>query len=175
MMMQQGTAMQGYRHFEPTPQNQRPLRDAFGRFVTGVTIVTVASDEGPVAITANSFASVSLDPPLVLWSPDRNSRRFPYFAAAEHYAIHVLSAEQDALCWQVAKDMRGLQDHGLDLNAEGVPVLDGCLARFECRRRAVYDGGDHDIVLGEVLRVGMRDEGDALGFFKGKINTFSAQ
>lgn len=161
--------------FEPDPSNTRLLRDAFGRFATGVTIVTAAAEEGPVAITANSFSSVSLTPPLVLWSPDRNSRRFPYFERAEHYAIHVLAAEQGDLCWHVAKDAFGLQEMDLAVNAEGVPVLEGCLARFECRRTAIYDGGDHAIVLGEVRRATMREDGEALTFFKGQMGQFAAR
>lgn len=161
--------------FEPDDSNTRLLRDAFGRFATGVTIVTANTPDGVVAITANSFSSVSLTPPLVLWSPDRNSRRFPYFVEAEHYAIHVLAAEQNALCWSVAKDVYGLRALDLALNAEGVPVLENCLARFECTQKAVYDGGDHAIVLGTVNRAEMREEGDALAFFKGQVGQFQAQ
>ncbi|MBT8153525.1 flavin reductase family protein [Epibacterium ulvae] len=161
--------------FEPDASNARNLRDAFGRFATGVTVVTVGSNEGPVAITANSFSSVSIDPPLVLWSPQKASRRFPYFVEAEYFAVHVLSTEQSDLCWDVAKDMSALSKLDVAQNAEGVPVLEGCLARFECSRHAIYDGGDHEIVVGRVLRVTMRDTGDALGFFKGKMSTFQAQ
>lgn len=161
--------------FEPDDSNTRLLRDAFGRFATGVTIVTANTPDGVVAITANSFSSVSLTPPLVLWSPDRNSRRFPYFVEAEHYAIHVLAAEQNALCWSVAKDVYGLRALDLALNTEGVPVLENCLARFECTQKAVYDGGDHAIVLGTVNRAEMREEGDALAFFKGQVGQFQAQ
>jgi flavin reductase (DIM6/NTAB) family NADH-FMN oxidoreductase RutF len=168
-------APQAVKSFVPADHGPRPLRDAFGRFATGVTIVTVASDEGPIAITANSFSSVSLDPPLVLWSPDKGSRRYAHFAEAEHYAIHILAADQGDLCWRVAKDKLGLRDEPLALNAEGVPVLAGCLARFECRRRATYDGGDHDIVLGEVLRVEMREDGEALAFFKGQMVSVPAR
>ena len=155
--------------FVPDPENTRLLRDAFGRFATGVTIVTAPSEAGPVAITANSFSSVSPDPPLVLWSPDKNSRRFPFFEQAQHYAIHILAADQDELCWRVAKDIGGLKGESLKMNNEGVPILDGCLARFECRQTAIYEGGDHAIVLGEVLRAEMRDDGDALTFFKGQM------
>lgn len=72
----------------------RAFRDALGRFATGVTVVTVLTDDGPAGMTANSFASVSLDPPLVLWSPARSSSRFDLFANAAHYAIHVLDADQ---------------------------------------------------------------------------------
>lgn len=153
--------------FEPATDNTRLLRDAFGRFATGVTIVTAMSEDGPVGITANSFSSVSLDPPMVLWSPSKTSRRFPYFDGAEHFAIHVLAAEQDELCWGFAKDAFALKDIPHDVNAEGVPVLRNTLARFECKQADKFEGGDHRIILGEVLRAEMR-EGEALAFFGGK-------
>lgn len=164
----------GKMSFVPDPNNTRLLRDAFGRFATGVTIVTAATEQGPIAITANSFTSVSLTPPLVLWSPDKNSRRFPHFERADHYAIHVLSAEQDALCWSVAKDAFGLRAVDHQTNEWGVPILENCLARFECKRSAIYDGGDHAIVLGQVERATMRDDGDALTFYKGQIGQIAA-
>ncbi|MDO6591171.1 flavin reductase [Loktanella sp. D2R18] len=155
--------------FVPDPSNPRQLRDAFGRFATGVTIVTVATQDGPMAITANSFSSLSLEPPLVMWAPDKSSRRYAHFAQAEHFAIHVLASDQEDLCWRVARDGAGLLANELTTNAEDVPVLSGCLARFECRRYASYDGGDHDIVVGQVLRAAQREDGDALTFFKGKM------
>ena len=127
--------------FVPEPSNGRALRDAFGLFATGVTIVTTSGPEGCVAITANSFSSVSMEPPLVLWSPARASRRYPLFAGAEHYAIHVLAADQQDLAWAVAKDAGALLGTQLDQNAEGVPVLPACLARFDCRRHAVHEAG----------------------------------
>lgn len=160
--------------FVPNETNTRLLRDAFGRFATGVTIVTAATADGVVAITANSFSSVSLSPALVLWSPDRNSRRFMYFEKANDYAIHVLATDQNDLCWDVAKDAFALNDRCLKVNAEGVPVIENCLARFECTRSAVYEGGDHVIVLGQVKRAEMREEGDPLAFFKGQVGRFAA-
>lgn len=167
-------AAAGSNPFVPDETNTRQLRDAFGRFATGVTIVTAATADGVAAITANSFSSVSLSPPLVLWSPDRNSRRFRYFESADAYAIHVLAADQGDLCWDVARDVFALNDRGLLANAEGVPVLENCLARFECTKKAVYEGGDHVIMLGQVNRAAMRDEGDPLAFYKGQMGRFAA-
>lgn len=161
--------------FDVTADNKRAFRNALGQFATGVTIVTVASQDGPIGIAANSFASVSMDPPLVLWSPDRGSRRYPYFATTEHYAIHVLSADQGDICHSVAKDMHALQALDLAINPEGVPLFSGCLARFECVRHAVYDGGDHDIIVGRVLRASMRDQGQSLAFFQGNMTPLAAQ
>ena len=156
--------------FKPDPTNTRALRDAFGRFASGITIVTAASDDGPVGITANSFSSLSLDPPLVLWSPDAKSRRFPYFAAAKHYAIHVLAVEQEALCHGFSKSAFAFDGLDMDLSANGVPLIKNCLARFECEQRIVYPGGDHKIVVGDVMAAEMRD-GDALTFFAGQIRS----
>ncbi len=155
--------------FVPNVANTRDLRDAFGRFATGVTLVTVGTSQGVVGIVANSFSSVSLTPPMVLWCLDRESRRYKYFEAAEHYAIHILSSDQQDLCWSVAKDAYALRDKNLVLNAQGVPVIEDCLARFECSRHAIYEGGDHVIMLGTVDRVDMREEGEPLSFFKGQI------
>ncbi|MCV2876519.1 flavin reductase family protein [Rhodobacteraceae bacterium XHP0102] len=161
--------------FVPDPANPRAFRTALGCFATGVTIVTVQSDEGPVAITANSFSSVSLDPALVLWSIDRASRRYRFFADAPAYAIHVLGADQEDLCWRIARDAKGLRSDDFDMNAEGVPVLHDCLARFECTAWAAYAGGDHDILVGQVLRAGHRETGGSLGFFRGKLGQFAVK
>ncbi|MGO4914950.1 flavin reductase family protein [Pseudogemmobacter sp. W21_MBD1_M6] len=152
--------------FTPGPDTVRDFRDALGRFATGVTVVTTASAKGPIGITANSFASVSLDPPLVLWSPARASSRFPYFAGAKHFAVHVMGAEQVDLCQRFARN--GFDFDGLDWteNKDGVPVIAGCLARFECTTVAGHDGGDHLIVVASVVRAALR-EGAPLVFVGG--------
>ncbi|MBZ9672325.1 flavin reductase family protein [Mesorhizobium sp. B2-1-8] len=145
----------------------RSLRNAFGRFATGVTVVTTGGADGPVAITANSFSSVSLDPPLVLWSIGRHSRRFDAFANAAHYAIHVLAQDQTDLCWRFSKS--GSDFAGLDLtwNAHGVPLLPKALARFECCVADRFPAGDHMILLGRVLELETQD-GSPLLFAGGK-------
>lgn len=154
--------------FRPDQSNTRTLREAFGRFASGITIVTAPSRDGPVGITANSFSSLSLDPPLVLWSADIASRRFPYFENAQHYAIHILAAEQVSICHGFSKSPFAFKETDLAFNEHNVPLIEGCLARFECRQSAVYPGGDHKIVVGEVLNAEMRD-GDSLAFFAGQI------
>lgn len=156
--------------FSPDANSSRQLRDAFGKFATGVTMITVPSADGSVAIIANSFSSVSLDPALVLWSVDRGARRFPYFEAADHYAIHVLAAEQQDVCKLAARDAHMLNGHAHTLNADGVPLIDHCLARFECRRVAAHDAGDHVIIVGQVQRTEMRD-GQPLTFFAGQFGS----
>lgn len=156
--------------FSPDESTGRQLRDAFGKFATGITVITAHSADGPVAIVANSFSSVSLDPALVLWSVDRTARRFSYFEAADHYAIHVLAAEQQDLCTRVSRDAHALSTHAHKLNADGVPLIDHCLARFECRKVAAHDAGDHVIIIGQVQRTEMRD-GAPLTFYAGQFGT----
>lgn len=159
--------------FAPTQDNTRDLRHAFGRFATGVCIVTADSPDGPVGITVNSFSSVSLDPALVLWAPDKKSNRFDVFANAKNYAIHVLSAEQNTLCKAVAADKFAVTDAIEAINSNGVPLLRDCLARFECEAVNSVDAGDHIVVIGRVDQVTMRD-GDALTFFAGSFQRMNA-
>ncbi len=161
--------------FAPDPANPRQLRDAFGKFATGVTVVTCADAQGRAAcITANSFSSISLSPTLVMWAPDKGSRRFETFRVARRYAIHVLAAEQADLCWACAKDAYALRDFTFLENEAGVPLIPGCLTRFECHQVACHDAGDHAIIIGEVEKVEMRD-GNALAFFAGSYGQFARE
>lgn len=132
--------------------DHRSLRRALGRFVTGVTIVTTVDASGrPVGLTANSFSSVSLDPPMVLWSLARSSRNMAAFEGAEHYAVNILASDQTDLSNRFA---RPAQDRfqGVDwhLGVCGVPVLADVTAVFECRNSTRVDGGDHVVFLGEI-------------------------
>ncbi|MCO6389612.1 flavin reductase [Aliihoeflea aestuarii] len=160
--------------FVPEPANQRSLRTALGSFTTGVAVVTATTDDGPIGMTANSFASVSLDPPLVLWSPAKSSRRHTPFVTAQHYAIHVLGADQHDIGERFV--YRASDFSGLDWfeNDEGVPLIAGALARFECARWTVHDGGDHSIVIGRVLRAAHR-EGEPLCFSRGSFGSFAGK
>lgn len=139
--------------FAPTVENQRLYRNALSCFATGVTVITTRTDAGPIGMTANSFASVSLNPALVLWSLDNTSNRFDHFAPATHFAIHILRDDQQALSNAFAKHGDAFDMAAHDLNAEGVPVFQDCLARFECATEAKHPAGDHTIMLGRVLRV----------------------
>lgn len=141
--------------FDPL-SDPRAFRDALGAYATGVTIVTVPSVDGPIGITANSFASVSLDPALVLWSPAKSSKRFNYFSGAPHFAIHVLDAHQAGICNGFVKDKAAFD--GLDwvTGDHDVPHIRGCLARFECELHAEHDAGDHTIVVGRVTGASAR-------------------
>src|SRR6056297_2695872 len=136
--------------FEPSHETARDYRNALGRFGTGVTVITCNTGDGPVGITANSFASLSLDPPLVLWSPAKGSRRFEAFTEAERYAIHILRDDQLDLAGAFTNHGQAWDGVAWHSSPDGVPLLDDVLARFECRRVAVHDGGDHAIVVGEV-------------------------
>ncbi|MFK0692240.1 flavin reductase family protein [Mesorhizobium sp. IMUNJ 23033] len=151
----------------------RLLRTAFGRFATGVTVVTTGTADGPVAITANSFSSVSLDPPLVLWSIGRHSRRFDAFANSTHYAIHVMAEDQAELCWRFSKSGADFADLDLRWNAHGVPLLPRALARFECSVADRFPAGDHMILLGRVLELETQ-EGSPLLFAGGTSRTQGA-
>ena len=153
-------------------QDPRAFRTTLGSFATGVTVVTARGPGGePVGITANSFASVSLDPPLVLWSPARSSRRFAAFAEAGHFAIHVLAQDQQAVCDAFVRAEGGFDAVPWSEGPEGLPLLDGCLARFLCRREALLDGGDHAILLGRVWAASRRD-GAPLVFQSGRYGGF---
>jgi len=129
------------------------FRAALGTFTTGVTIITTRTASGdPVGITANSFNSVSLNPPLVLWSLAKNARSLDAFLTTRHWNVHVLSIEQEALSGRFARQGED-KFSGLELE-EGVskaPLLTDCTARFQCRTAFSYEGGDHVIFVGEVL------------------------
>lgn len=133
--------------------DQSAFRDALGTFVTGVTIVTTYDTDGrPTGLTANSFNSVSLDPPMVLWSLSLGSRNLPVFRTAKAWAVHILAADQQDLSNRFAS--RGADKFG-DLDCgdgpEGAPRIEGCAARFGCSAKFEYEGGDHAIFLGEVV------------------------
>lgn len=137
----------------------REFRRALGSFATGVTIITTRAPDGtPVGLTVSSFNSVSLDPPLVLWSLENNSLSLPVFRDAPHWAVHVLAADQDELSARFAR--RGatkFQGLTLETGVGGIPLLTGCTARFQCRNAFQYNGGDHLIFVGEVQKFDRSD------------------
>ena len=159
----------------PESFTERDLRAALGQFATGVTIVTALSAEGvPVGMTASSFNSVSLQPALVLWSVGNHSPLMPIFRDATHYAIHILAQEQQALAMQFAA--RGVDRFAgvqWQPNAEGVPLIAGALATFECQARSRYAEGDHIILVGEVLRC-PRQAGSPLVYHGGALQSLAA-
>ena len=147
----------------------RTLRDALGCFSTGVTIVTAQGPDGPIGLTANSFTSVSLDPPLLLVCIANNAGSAGVLQAAEHFAVNVLQIGQQPTSNRFAgkgEDRFAQTDwhHG----ETGAPVLTGSLGTFECKRHAVHEGGDHFILIGEVVRAEFEPRRDPLLYFRGK-------
>ena len=153
----------------------RALRDAFGRFATGVAVITARDAEGPLGLTVNSLASVSLEPPLVLWSLANKSLSLPHFKEAAHFAVHVLSEDQIDLARRFASNVPQRFDGVPVVEGEGcVPLLQGCPVRFHCETASVMEAGDHHIFLGKV--VGMEESsaaGDSLLFYRGRFQSCS--
>lgn len=144
------------------------LRNAMGCFTTGVTVVTTNNDGVDAGVTVNSFNSVSLDPPMVLWSLAKSAGSFQTYHTAEHFAVHILAADQEPLSQRFAT-------RGIDKFAEvdfhrgvgDVPILDGCSAVFHCKTVYRYEGGDHEIYVGQVEKLEHFDR-KALVFHGGK-------
>jgi len=136
----------------PSTFDPKEFRSALGTFATGVTVITTKGRNGEaVGLTANSFNSVSLDPPMVLWSLAKKAYSLQDFVAAEHWAVHVLSAAQEDISNQFARagqdKFAGVQP---ETSEHGIPLLNNCAARFECKASFQYEGGDHIIFVGEV-------------------------
>lgn len=160
--------------FEPSAETTRAFRDALGRFATGITVITCSSPRGPLGITANSFASVSLDPALVLWSPAKTSKRFEAFTQAKHFAIHIMSSEQSGICGGFAGNGHAFDGYDWHACDKGVPLISHCLSRFECTQEAIHDAGDHAIIVGRVTRVNTQ-AGKPLMFYSGQYGNFKAE
>jgi 3-hydroxy-9,10-secoandrosta-1,3,5(10)-triene-9,17-dione monooxygenase reductase component len=138
---------------EPSVFNTRDLRNAFGTFATGVSIVTTRAEEGrDVGLTANSFSTVSLSPPMILWSLAKSSSNIEAFRRASHFAVHILAADQEALSARfAAKVLDRFDALPLERGPSNTPLLRDCTARFACRTAFQYEGGDHVIFVGEVV------------------------
>jgi 3-hydroxy-9,10-secoandrosta-1,3,5(10)-triene-9,17-dione monooxygenase reductase component len=139
----------------PTQTAFDPLefRKTLGSFATGVTVITTCTgDNRPVGVTANSFNSVSMDPPLVLWSLAKTSRSLAAFDSATHWAVHILSVNQDTLSNRFAKAGED-KFNGMEIQngLAGIPLLKDCSARLQCKTTFKYEGGDHIIFVGEVV------------------------
>ena len=149
------------------------FRAALAMFATGVTIVTARTASGaPVGLTANSFNSVSIDPPLILWSLSRQAGSMPSFARGSHYAINILAADQRALAERFAsKDVARFDGVAYQPGASGVPLLEGAAAAFECFNRSRYEEGDHVIFVGEVESCARRERAHPLIFHGGRYFT----
>ena len=131
------------------------LRRCLGSFVTGVTVITALDDEGrPIGMTANSFNSVSLDPPLIVWSLRTNARAFPVYSKAKRFIVNILSEDQVEVSNRFAKSGPDRFDGvAITPGIDGLPLIDGCSAHLECHTEATYPGGDHLLFLGRVERI----------------------
>lgn len=148
----------------------RDFRNALGQFATGVCVIT-ANPEGhaPFGMTVNSFASVSLDPALVLWSIRNDSECLPAFQAAKGFTVNVLSSEQLELSNLYSrKDQHGLREQDYRIGKSGMPVIRNALTSFECENWQCYDGGDHQILVGKVIEMDIKPSGKPLLFHAGK-------
>jgi len=149
--------------------SEREFRDALGQFATGVCIVAAAPKGfGPVGVTVNSFTSVSIDPPLILWCLKIESVVYPAFAAAERFSINVLAADQRKLSDHYADKTRHTLDRGSYVDdAAGTPVFNNAICSISCVVNSRYNAGDHVIILGEIVDIS-RQPGEPLLFFQGR-------
>ena len=149
----------------------RELRDALGLFPTGIAIVTASDEKERVGITINSFASVSMDPPLVLFSAAKSLRSYPVFDKAQGFTINLLAREQQELS---ARFARAGEDKWKELDAipgqHGGVVLRACIAVFDCKLYRCYDGGDHGIFVGEVVGLSSAPAQEPLVYFKSQYH-----
>ncbi len=151
----------------------RAFRDALGQFATGVCLVTLVNERGLAqAVTVNSFASVSLDPPLVLWSLQKDSDVYEQYVAAPHFAIAILSSEQqDHSSSYALKDNHELAAEHFTLGENGAPLISEALVNFECHLEQSLDGGDHTILVGRVTRIVEGSPVSPLVFYAGQYRS----
>jgi flavin reductase (DIM6/NTAB) family NADH-FMN oxidoreductase RutF len=150
------------------------FKDAMSRFTTGVTIVSGVEDGEPVGFTCQSFVSLSIDPPYVAVAPARTSTSWPRIARTGSFCVNVLSEAQEELCRGFAVS-GGPKFDGVDWHPAphtGSPVIDGCLAWVDCRLELVHDAGDHELILGRVVDLGV-GAGEPLLFFRSHFTTVS--
>lgn len=148
----------------------RTLRDAMGCFATGITVITAIDDQGQrIGLTANSFTSVSLDPPLLLVCIANSAGSARVLRGAASFAVNVLQIGQQQVSNRFAGKVEDrFAGSSWSEGETGVPLLEGALANFECRREAVHEGGDHFILVGHVLRAKFEPRRDPLLYFRGK-------
>ena len=156
----------------PSRDNHHAFRNALGKFGTGVTVITAHDNHSPIGMTVNSFASVSLDTALVLWSIANKSERRDVFYNAGFFAVHVLAANQADLALNFAKSPTAFEECEWHFGRNHLPILPEAIARFECSIQTTYDGGDHTIIIGKVEQF-THNEGKPLMFAGGHFGKFS--
>jgi flavin reductase (DIM6/NTAB) family NADH-FMN oxidoreductase RutF len=152
------------------------LRRAFGTFATGVTVIGARSPDGRlVGMTANSFTSVSLEPPLVLFCPARSLAAYDVYSTAPHFSVSVLPAHSEASCNRFARASTAKwETEAYLVGKTGAPLLSGALASFECEVVARHDGGDHLIVVGRVVQLTATESGEPLVFFRSRYRALDS-
>jgi 3-hydroxy-9,10-secoandrosta-1,3,5(10)-triene-9,17-dione monooxygenase reductase component len=151
------------------------FREVLGHFATGVTIVTALEDGEPVGFSCQSFAALSLDPPMVILAPAKSSTSWPRIAAAGAFCVNILGERQEAICRAFAVS-GGDKFDGVSWTpgpATGAPIINGSLAVVECSLGAIFEGGDHELVTGHVVDVGI-GEGLPLIFYRSGFGSFSS-
>lgn len=158
-----------------TADMAQAMRNVLGNFCTGVAVITANTPDGPVGMTVQSLVSISLDPPLVLFSPQKTSTTWPLIQRAGSFCANILPTDHQELGMRFARSSAGARFDGVDWQPgmTGAPVLDGALAFVECRVDQVHEAGDHFMVLGRVQDLGEVTAGEPLLFFKGGFGSFN--
>lgn len=155
------------------PLDSTEFRRVLGHFPTGVTVVTAMTDNGPLGMTIGSFASVSLEPPLVMFCPAKASSTWAQMSTSSSFCVNVLSEDQSEICRVFANDAK---DRFANIqwrsDATGSPVIADSVAFVDCQLHAVYDGGDHDIVVGLVKALSVERSSGPLLFLRGIYGRF---
>lgn len=156
--------------------DKRKFRNALGHFATGVAVITTQSDDkAPIGITVNSFSSVSLDPPLILWSLDQGSDTLSIFRAAERFTVNILREDHRDISNRLARQgQHGLEGLKTRQGKNGCPALEEALAHFECNVYARHEAGDHIIILGRVTHFEYSEDGRPLLYHRGGYQGLAA-
>jgi 3-hydroxy-9,10-secoandrosta-1,3,5(10)-triene-9,17-dione monooxygenase reductase component len=153
--------------------DQARFREVLGHFATGVTIVTAMEEAGPVGFTCQAFSALSLDPPMVVLAPAKDSTSWPKIAKAGWFCVNILESKQEAICRTFAvSGVQKFEGVGWSPAASGAPVLDGCLAWIDCELELSHDAGDHELVLGRVHDLGVED-GTPLLYYRSGFGRFT--
>lgn len=152
------------------------MRSVMGNFCTGVAVIAAQTEHGPVGMTVQSFVSISMEPPLVMFSPQKSSKTWEILQHADHFCANILPRERPELPMHFAKTAMHERFDTIDWRPgkTGAPVLDDALAFAECSVENVIEAGDHYIVLGRVLDLGEKEAGEPLLFFKGGFGSFNS-
>jgi flavin reductase (DIM6/NTAB) family NADH-FMN oxidoreductase RutF len=147
------------------------FKEIMGSYPTGVTVVTTTDSENqPVGLTVNSFASVSLDPLLVLWSIDKNSGSYEVFKQTNRFAINILAGDQKEVCWSFAgrSEADRFEKNSWQMSDNQLPILKNTFAVFECEKFQAIDAGDHDILIGKVIAL-QKSEKDPMLYYQRNV------